>query len=69
VILVTHDIDEAVALSKRVVVLGTRPASVKAVHTIDIVQRTPIEARSDPNFSGYFHALCAELEIQTKVGG
>lgn len=68
VILVTHDIDEAVALSKRVVVLGTRPASVKAVHTIDIAQRTPIEARSDPNFSGYFHALCAELEIQTRVG-
>ena len=68
VILVTHDIDEAVALSKRVVVLGARPASVKSVHEIDIGQRTPIEARSDPNFSGYFHALCAELEIQTKVG-
>lgn len=29
VILVTHDIDEAVALSKRVVVLGGRPSSVK----------------------------------------
>ena len=29
VILVTHDIDEAVALSKRVVVLGNRPTKVK----------------------------------------
>ncbi len=68
VILVTHDIDEAVALSKRVVVLGARPASVKSIYEIDISKRTPIEARSDPHFSGYFQALCSELEIQTKVG-
>ena len=68
VILVTHDIDEAVALSKRVVVLSSRPGYVKAIHEIDLSQRTPIESRSDPKFSGYFHTLCAELDIQTKVG-
>jgi len=66
VILVTHDIDEAVALSKRVVVLSGRPARVKTVHTIDIDARSPIAARSDSQFSGYFHALCAELDIQTE---
>ena len=38
VILVTHDIDEAVALSKRVVVLSGRPARVKIVHDIDIAR-------------------------------
>lgn len=65
VILVTHDIDEAVALSKRVVVLGGRPSSVKKVYDIDLNTRSPIGARSDPNFSGYFHDLCAELDIQT----
>lgn len=68
VILVTHDIDEAVALSKRVVVLSSRPGTVKAVHEINLTQRTPIESRSDPRFPEYFHALCAELDIQTKVG-
>ena len=68
VILVTHDIDEAVALSKRVVVLSSRPGSVKAIHEIDLSQRTPVESRSDPRFSEYFHTLCAELDIQTKVG-
>ncbi len=67
VILVTHDIDEAVALSKRVVVLSHRPARVKAVHTIELAQRSPIAARSDPRFSGYFHTLCAELDIQTSA--
>src|SRR5260221_4682262 len=66
VILVTHDIDEAVALSKRVVVLSGRPARVKTVHDIEIAAASPISARSDGRFSGYFHALCAELDIQTE---
>lgn len=67
VVLVTHDIDEAVALSKRVVVLGGRPSTVKAVHDIEIAARTPIGARADPRFSGYFNLLCSELDIQTAV--
>jgi len=66
VILVTHDIDEAVALSKRVVVLSGRPALVKVVHDIDISATSPIAARSDSQFSGYFHTLCSELDIQTE---
>jgi NitT/TauT family transport system ATP-binding protein len=66
VVLVTHDIDEAVALSRDVVVLSGRPTRVKSRHTIDIAERSPIGARSDPRFAGYFHALCAELDIQTE---
>ncbi|CFX50407.1 conserved protein of unknown function [Candidatus Filomicrobium marinum] len=65
VILVTHDIDEAVALSRRVVALSGRPTHVKNVHTIEIERSTPIEARSDRRFSEYFHTLCGELDIQT----
>lgn len=65
VVLVTHDIDEAVALSKRIVVLSGRPSRVKAVHEIDIDEVSPIAARSNPRFSGYFHMLCGELDIQT----
>jgi len=66
VVLVTHDIDEAVALSRHVTVLSGRPTRVKANYTIDIAERSPIGARSDPRFSEYFHALCAELDIQTQ---
>ena len=65
VVLVTHDIDEAVALSKRVVVLSGRPSRVKAVHEIEIDEISPVAARSNPRFSGYFHMLCSELDIQT----
>ncbi|TXF10585.1 ABC transporter ATP-binding protein [Pelomicrobium methylotrophicum] len=67
VVLVTHDIDEAVALSNRVIVLSGRPAKVKMVHEIDIAEHSPVEARADPRFSEYFNALCAELDIQTHV--
>jgi len=65
VVLVTHDIDEAVALSKRVVVLSGRPSRVKAEYEIDINELSPVAARGNPRFSGYFHALCGELDIQT----
>jgi NitT/TauT family transport system ATP-binding protein len=66
VILVTHDIDEVVALANRVVVLTKRPASTKVVHELDIKEHDPLSARSDPKFADYFHMLCSELDIQTK---
>jgi NitT/TauT family transport system ATP-binding protein len=65
VVLVTHDVDEAVALSRRVVVLNQRPTTVKAIYDIDIREHSPIGARGDPKFSGYFKSLCNELDIQT----
>jgi NitT/TauT family transport system ATP-binding protein len=36
VIFVTHDVDEAVQLADRVVVLSSRPANIQDVHTVDI---------------------------------
>ena len=66
VILITHDIDEAVALSRRVVVLSGRPTTVKSVHDIAIPRGSPIEARSHALFPDYFHTLCRELDIQTQ---
>jgi NitT/TauT family transport system ATP-binding protein len=65
VVLVTHDIDEAVALSKRVIVLSGRPSRIKSVHEIDIAEASPVAARGNPHFSGYFDMLCSELDIQT----
>jgi NitT/TauT family transport system ATP-binding protein len=65
VILVTHDIDEAIALSKRIFVLSGRPGRLKSVHDIALSTNSPIEARKDPRFSAYFDGLCHELDIQT----
>jgi NitT/TauT family transport system ATP-binding protein len=51
VVFVTHDLDEAVALADKVYVLTASPATVKAVHKIDIPRpRVVSELRFDPRF-------------------
>lgn len=51
VILVTHDIDEAVYMSDRVIVLNNKPASVVDVVDVPLGRiREQIETKSDPNF-------------------
>lgn len=52
ILLVTHDIDEAVYLADRVVVLGGRPARVLEVMDIDLPpQRHQDATRADPRFA------------------
>ncbi len=67
-IMVTHDISEAISMSDRIVVLSTRPATVKEIHKIDfeIVNRTPLNCRESPKFSQYFNLMWKELEQYEK---
>ncbi|GAB2915262.1 ABC transporter ATP-binding protein [Streptomyces heilongjiangensis] len=52
VIVVTHDIDEAVYLGDRVIVLGGRPTTVIDNLTIDLgTERDQIDTRADPRFA------------------
>lgn len=62
-IIVTHDISEAISMSDRVVVLNTRPGTVKDIHKIDfgMENRNPINCRENPKFSQYFNTLWKEL--------
>lgn len=68
-ILVTHDIDEAVAVADRVIVLGGRPAHVKLERpivlsdAIDGGLRSPLLAREAPEFREHHHAIWAALDI------
>lgn len=64
-LIVTHDISESISLSDRVVVLTKRPAKIKNIHEInfDMDNRTPINCRERPEFSGYFNTLWKELDI------
>ena len=63
-ILVTHDIAEAISVSKKVVVLSKRPASVKIEVPISFSKNdlTPFEKREEPEFRVYFNDLWKELE-------
>jgi NitT/TauT family transport system ATP-binding protein len=65
-ILVTHDIDEAVSISDRVVVLGGKPASVKLDVPIELTvegTRTPVTSREAPEFRRYHKAIWEQLEV------
>ena len=62
-LIVTHDISEAISMSDRVIVLSSRPGTVKDIHKIDfeITDRTPLNCRESPKFSKYFNTLWKEL--------
>lgn len=68
-ILVTHDIGEAIAMADRVLVLSARPATVRALHIIDLPKagRDPVSLRTDSAFQNYFARIWADLEMPTNA--
>lgn len=62
-ILVTHDISEAIALSDKVIVLSSRPATVVAEHIINFGGNNPKERRNCPEFALTFETLRDELGL------
>jgi NitT/TauT family transport system ATP-binding protein len=59
VLLVTHDVREAVLLADRVVVLAPRPTSVRRVVTVDLPRPRDLSVLTDPAF------VAAESELLT----
>lgn len=58
VLMVTHDIDEAVYLSDRIVAIGRRPAVVLDVIDVDLPKpRTQLETRALPEFGQIRHEV------------
>lgn len=71
VILVTHDIGEAVSMAERVIVLSRRPGQVKSNYSIwlagqDGGRLTPLAARNAPEFNDYFRILWQELDVHVE---
>ncbi len=63
VILITHDLSEAVRLSDRIIVLTKRPASVRReipIH-LTVEDESPLAAMNAPEFNDYFNLLWKEL--------
>jgi NitT/TauT family transport system ATP-binding protein len=69
VLFVTHDLEEAIALSDKVIVLSARPTRVKAVCMIDLPRpRNVLDIRSDKNFHGYYTQLWEEMRDEVVSG-
>jgi ABC-type Fe3+/spermidine/putrescine transport system ATPase subunit len=67
VILVTHDIGEAISMANRVIVMTRRPGRIKAEHRIAFssaaTRPTPLEARKRPEYAGYFQTIWDQLDL------
>ncbi|GAA4553490.1 ABC transporter ATP-binding protein [Pseudonocardia xishanensis] len=61
VLLITHDVREAVFLSDRVVVLSPRPATVRADLAVDLPRPRSLETITDPGFAAAEAELLAVL--------
>ncbi|MGI6541714.1 MAG: ABC transporter ATP-binding protein [Limnochordia bacterium] len=64
VILVTHDIAEAISMSDRVVVMSQRPGTIVADHRLDYANNpsSALAVRETPEFGGYFETIWKELQ-------
>jgi len=63
VIMVTHDIAEAISMSDRIVVLSKRPAHAKSVYDIVLTDKsTPINNRKAKEFTNYYDKLWRDID-------
>ena len=64
-IIVTHDIAEAISMADRVVVLTQRPATVKKIYEIPLSRRAAsvADVQSTPEFAHFFKEIWDALDI------
>lgn len=65
VLLITHDVEEAVSLSDRVIVLSHRPSRIRAIHEIRLAgERGDMMAMRDaPGFASLVREIWSQLEV------
>jgi len=68
VVLITHDVREAVLLSDRVYVLGPRPASVRLELEIPLARPRTLETLTDPQVAALEQELLTALEVGADRG-
>ena len=65
IVLITHDVDEAILVSSRVYVLTSRPGKVKMVLDVDLPRPRDFEAVTSPPFISLKAKLLAALREET----
>ena len=64
VVLITHDISEAVSLSDGVIVLSKKPSIIKNIYNIDFDQIFgPLKRRESEKFTYYYKLVQKELDL------
>lgn len=66
-ILVTHDIQEAISMSDRIIVLTARPGKIKAIHKTSFdTKMTPFERRKTDKAKILFDQIWQEIQNENK---
>ena len=63
VVFITHDVDEAIYLSDRVVVLTPRPGRIRSIHEVDLGDRLASGVRGSAEFGRLRRAIFEDLEL------
>lgn len=64
VIMVTHDISEAISLANKIIVLSKRPCTVKNIYEVKLTgANNPIENRKAKEFSTYYETIWKDLDV------
>ena len=63
VIMVTHDLSEAISMSKKVIVMSKRPGKIKKIYNINLEKEgLPTKNRKDKNFIKYYEKIWKDLD-------
>jgi NitT/TauT family transport system ATP-binding protein len=63
VIMVTHDLAEAISMADTVIVLSHRPATIKKIIDINLTDKsTPINNRKSKEFAKYYEQIWKEID-------
>jgi NitT/TauT family transport system ATP-binding protein len=65
VLFVTHDVDEAIFLADRVIVLGSRPGRVKKELKIDLGRPRSFDIVTSPKFADYKREILTDIREET----
>jgi NitT/TauT family transport system ATP-binding protein len=68
VIFVTHDLEEAIAMSDRVIVLSSGPGTIKSDYEIDLPRPRDVrEVRSDARFGEIYEQIWGDLRTEVML--
>ena len=68
VVFVTHDLEEAIAMADRVVVMTAGPGTVKGVYEVNLPRpRNVAEIRFEPEFARIYHEIWNDLRDEVLV--
>lgn len=63
-LIVTHDLNEAISISNKIIILSNRPANIRKIYNIYFNEETPSKKRLTNKFHDYYNELIKEFNYE-----